>query len=147
MRQFRFRLQQVLNYRSHLENEAKDRLAQERGKLARLVAEGDRLAAETLRWSEKYLETARTGLTPGEAMRIHFYMKELGRMQEENRRRAAAQTGAVEKVRAELLEKMKERKVMEILCDRQKARFEQEQRRREEKETEELVTERLAARS
>lgn len=144
MQKFRFRLQQVLEYRGHLEDESKDRLAMEQGKLARLLAEGKRLADETARWSRNYLDTAREGLTPVEADRIHCYMKDLGRLQEENRRQAAKQSETVEQVRAELLERMRERKIMETLRDRQKARFEKEERRREEQAVEELVVSRLA---
>lgn len=143
MQKFQFRLQQVLEYRSHLESEQKDRLALEKNKLDTLVHEENRLNGELSHWSGKYLQSMRVGVTPEEAIRIHYYMKELDRLLEENSRQIVRQEAQVEQTRLELVEKMKDRKTMEALYDKQKGRFITEELRKEERNIEEIIISRL----
>lgn len=58
-------------------------------------------------------------------------------------RRIEQQNNVVEKARLLLIEKMKERKTMESLYDKQRERFNYEQSRQEEKNIEELIAARL----
>lgn len=142
---FKFRLAPVHELRKHAEKESRDALAAERRKLAELENEGASLESALSRWSRRYTESAKAGVSPSEAGRILSYIDELNRMIEENVRAQQAQSAAAEKARFELVERMKDRKTLDSLRDRQFQAFIESERHKEEKELEELINGRIAA--
>ena len=145
MARFTFRLKPVLELRRHLEQESRDALARERQVLSGLQDEGKRLSGEFKFWSRRYMKSAETGISPQEAVRISSYIEELNRLTEENAKAVARQNAVVEKERLALIEKMKDRKTIETLYDKQLAAFTENERKKAEKETEEIIAGRLYA--
>ena len=140
--QFKFRLQTVFDLRQHLEDEQKDTLSRERVKLNELEAELQTLKNELLGWSQRYRESAGSGISPAEVMRIVRYLEELQKNINLQERSIERQNAVVERERLLLIEKMKERKTIEALCGKQRERFEYEESKRQEKEIEELISSR-----
>jgi len=143
MAAFKFRLMSVLELRRHAERDQKDTLARERQLLAELMDESKRLLGELRFWSRQYLKNAEAGMSPPEAIRINAYLEELGRLLEENEKQAELQAAAVEKARLELIERMKERKPLDTLYDKQLTSFTELERVKEEHLVEEMVMSRL----
>ena len=139
---FKFRLQTVYDLRQHLEEEQKDTLAKERQKLGELVAAREALKTSFDVWSKKYMTLAAEGMSPIEAVRIDQYLNDLNKNIVLASRQIEKQTENVENERLILIEKMKDRKTMETLSDKQRERFRLEEGRKEEKEIEELISSR-----
>ena len=139
---FKFRLQTVYDLRQHLEEEQKDTLAKERQKLGELVAAREALKNSFDTWSKKYMTLAVEGMSPIEAVRIDQYLDDLNKNIVLASRQIEKQTENVENERLILIEKMKDRKTMETLSDKQRERFRLEEARKEEKEIEELISSR-----
>lgn len=139
---FKFRLQTVYDLRKHLESEQKDALARERQKLNELIAEEQRLKVKFKLWSSRYLEAAGAGMSPSDAVIIGRYLDELQKSIIQAGRGIERQNAVVERERLLLIEKMKERKTIETLHDKQHERFNYDEGRRQEKEIEELITSR-----
>ena len=139
---FKFRLQTVYDLRQHLEEEQKDTLAKERQKLGELVAAREALKSSFDTWSKKYMALAVEGMSPIEAVRIDQFLDDLNKKIVLASRQIEKQTETVENERLLLIEKMKDRKTMETLCDKQRERFRFEEGKKEEKEIEELISSR-----
>lgn len=139
---FKFRLQTVFDLKQHMESEQKDALARERQKLNELVAEQQKLKDKFKLWSARYLESAKTGMSPSDAVLVGRYLDELQKSIIKAGREIERQNAVVERERLLLIEKMKERKTIETLHDKQRERFCYEEGRRQEKEIEELITSR-----
>lgn len=143
MRRFHFRLASLQDLRRHSEQESKDRLMRERLRLTELMRESDRIMLETRRWSQRYLKMAQQGIRPIDSMRIDAYLSELARLKEENEKAVGAQESVVEKARADLTDKMKERKTIDRLRERQMQSFMLEESRRDEKLLEDQIQGRM----
>lgn len=139
MGRFVFRLQPVYDLRKHAEKEQQDALARERQKLLEIERAGAALQAAFGNWSAAYVRSAREGMTPPEALRISNYIDELGHRLEENQKQAQQQNGVVEKERLLLIEKMKERKTLDKLYEKQLNAYREAERLRDEQEIEERV--------
>lgn len=141
---FHFRLQSVLNMKQQLEKEQKEAFSQANAKLDELTEFGEKIENEYRRWSSSYIRAARTGTSPSDAIRICSYLSELQQLMEKNRERVEQQTEEVESQRVLLIEKMRERKLMETLRDRQCERFTKEEQKKQEKETEDMILARIS---
>lgn len=143
MSRFQFRLKPVQELRAHIEQEYKDVLARERIRLNELEDEKRQLENKFSFWSAQYLENAEIGMSPSDAVTINNYIEELKRLIVENENHRSAQTIVVEKARVELIDKMKDRKTMDVLYEKQLASFMEEDRHKTELEIEEMITSRL----
>lgn len=139
---FRFRMQTVFDLRRHLESEQKDALSKERQKLEELCAARDLLADSFGSWSKRYMKLAAGGMNPLDAVQIGRYLDDLSTNIVLADRQIEHQQQAVEKARLELVERMKDRKTMETLYDRQFERFRYDEGKKEEKEIEDLISSR-----
>lgn len=139
---FKFRLQTVYDLRQHLESEQKDALSRERQKLSELEAEKDGLAEKFSTWSKKYMDMAGAGMSPQDAVLIGQYLDDINKNTEIVSRKIAKQNEVVEKERLLLIEKMKDRKCLEKLYEKQRERFIYDMGKKEEQEIEELITSR-----
>lgn len=137
---FKFRLQTVYDLRQHLESEQKDALTRERQKLNELVASKEELKASFKEWSKRYMLLAGKGMSPQDAVRIGQYLDEIDRNIIIVSRQIEKQQLNVENERKLLIEKMKDRKSMEKLFDKQRERFIYDENKKEEKEIEELIS-------
>lgn len=142
---FKFRLQAVYDLRKHLEEEQKDAMAAAQQKLHQFEEERDELERKFAVWSKKYLDLADKGMSPEEAVRIGRYLDDLRKDTLLALRKIEKQTLEVEEQRRLLAERMKERKSIETLHDKQKERFIFEENKKEEKELESLLTSRRKA--
>lgn len=142
---FKFRLQAVYDLRRHLENEQKDALNAARQKLDELVKARDGLNRSYEIWSKRYIERAEKGMSPSDAATIGRYLEELRRQIALSTRQIERQKAAVERERLFLIEKMKERKTIESLYNKQKERFLYEEGIKREKALEDLITSRREA--
>lgn len=140
--EFRFRLQTVYDLKQHMEDEQKDALARERIKLDNLAAEEQSLKQKLMFWSKRYLSSASEGISPIEVVQIGRYIEELNQNIIKTGRQIERQKAVVERERQLLIEKMKERKTLETLHDKQLERFKYEQGKEQEKEIEELISSR-----
>ena len=143
MGRFQFRLQALYDLRRHMEKEQKDALAREKQRLDALRAEAERLSDQFSCWSRKYLVCGEQGMSPAQAAQISGYLSELERLIRENARQTVRQEAEMEKARQALVEKMKDRKVMDTLHDKQQASFQAQERLKDEKEIEEIISNRL----
>lgn len=143
MKRFRFKLQPVLDLRCHLENEQKDALTRERQKLAELQLEEEQLRKKSEYWSNEYLKKADSGMMAEEAVRIDNFIQELSRQIAEVLKKQEVQAEVVEKTRIELVNKMKDRKTLDKLFEKQSDKFYYEENHKDEKAVEELITERM----
>jgi flagellar FliJ protein len=145
MARFKFRLKPIQELRKHIEQEHKDALSREQQKLYELQDEGKRLKGEFTFWSRQYMRTAEAGISPQEAVRINTYLGELNSLIEGNDKAVAAQSIVAENARLELIEKMKDRKTLDTLYEKQFSSYTENERYKAERETEEMVTSRLYA--
>ncbi|HEX3026309.1 MAG TPA: flagellar export protein FliJ [Clostridia bacterium] len=139
MKQFKFRLQQVLEFKRHLEMEQKDQLAVEKIKLDNFLAEETQLRSKFQFWAKRYIEFSYKGISPAQAAEINGFLSELSRMIDQCIKKIQDQEARVETVRQQLVEKMKDRKTLESLADKQSSRFLQEEMLKEEKSVEEII--------
>lgn len=145
MMNFKFRLQTVYDLRQHLEDEQKDALNAARQKLNELIAARDHLNYRFEIWSKKYVDLAEHGMSPADAVRIGQYLEDLRKQIALTTRQIEKQEQVVERERIILIEKMKERKTIESLYNKQKERFIYEETIKEEKVLEDLITSRRGA--
>lgn len=145
MSAFVFKLQPILDLRSHLEKEQKDQFAAETGKLNHLLAQKAEWENAYGKWAERYLCSAAKGISPEEAVSICRYLEELRLQIQRTEIRIAEQDRVVEQARLELIEKMKDRKVIEALKKKQYQRYLEEQQKKQEKSIEEFVISRTFA--
>lgn len=139
---FRFRLQTVYDLRQHEEEEQKNTLSRARGRLAELEEAERLLRKAAAQWSRRYMEGARAGFLPQEAACIGDYLEDLERRIELAVRGREQQAAVVERERLVLVGRMQARKTLEKLHDRQFERFSYDERRKTEKEIEELIVSR-----
>ena len=143
MARFQFKLKPVLELRKYIEQEQKDTLAQERILLNQVQDELRNLREKFEFWSRTYIQSAESGTNPAEAVRMLRYIEELGSFIDKQVQLEAQQTVKVEKARLELIEKMKDRKTLDVLYDKQRFIHMENERIKTEKEIEEIVTGRL----
>jgi flagellar FliJ protein len=141
---FKFRLQTVYELRKHVEKEHKDQLSRERHTLIMLQETGKTLQTELERCSQKYMSCANEGMSPDEAVRMDSYIRDLNRLIVENEKSVVDQSVAVENARLALIEKMKDRKTLDSLYEKQSGSFFEDESRKTEKEIEEMISGRLA---
>ena len=139
MASFNFRLRSVHELRRHIENEYKDTHEAENQKLRELLNLGSKLLSEHKHWSQQYIKIASEGMSPTQAIRLGSYIEELLRQIRENELQIENQAEVVEKARLELIEKMKERKTLDKLYEKQYAEFTASDLLKTEKEIEDLI--------
>lgn len=139
---FKFRLQSVYDLRKHLESEQKDALMKERQKLDGLIAAKEELSERFDMWSQKYMKLAGEGMNPIDAVRIGQYLEDLSKNIVLALRKIERQEPIVESERILLIERMKDRKTMETLYDKQQERFRYDEGKKEEKVIEDLISSR-----
>jgi flagellar protein FliJ len=142
---FAFRLQSVYDLRKHLEDEQKDVYEKELRLLKELFDEKNRLENKFATWSSRYIRRAGEGMRPAELVTIGRYIEDINKSIATTGRQIERQSANVEKERLLLVERMKERKTMETLYDKQLTRFRYEQDRIEEKQIEELIASRRSS--
>ena len=136
---YRFRLESVLNYRRNLEEVAQQKLARERmlldghrEVLARFEAELARFVAELEQRKQK----------PMAAPLYSLYVQAIDRKEGDIARQhrvIAAQAKAVERARQHLVERVKERKVMEKAREREQEKYLREALRLEQNASDEQM--------
>lgn len=144
MKKFVFRLAAVQNLRVYAEKQQKDALAREQQALTRLEQEEAALAAQEEIWSRRYLELCEQGTRPQRLAQVQAYLCEQRAQRRKNARRQREQREAVEKARELLLEKVRDRKSMDALYQKQLHDYLYEQKLQAEKELEEQVSVRTA---
>lgn len=140
---FRFPLQKVLNYREQLEEEAKIRLA----KAQQMFLEEERRFV-TLRdlLGEKKAQLYQNVLMPaGERWLLENFIKGLRADMAATQLRLRTLHQMVAEARRAVLERAKERKVLEKLKERQKERHDKDEREKERKIHDETATLRFKA--
>lgn len=142
-RPFRFNLQKVLDYRSQLEDQAKLALAKAQQAHQRQV----KLIAEINRNLVEHLESMAhaTDLTAADIWLSRNYANRLAGDLFQARQREAQLAQDVRTRRLELVEKAKERKLLEKLKETQAIRHEREENRKEQAEFDEMATLRYQA--
>lgn len=143
MKAFHFRLESVLKLRQYAEKQQKDALGREMLMLHRLEEEGKKLAEADRIWSGTCLSLCKKGTGPAEMMRIQTYLSELRKGQTENRRRQKTQSNAVEQARTALMEKVKDRKMLDALYEKQLLAYHDEEKKQAENEIIDLLSTRL----
>jgi len=136
---YKFRLESVLNYRRNLEEVAQQKLAREqvlleeyRSALARFEADLARLVGELEQRKKK----------PVAAPLYSLYMQAIDRREQDiaqQQQVIAAQIKAVEQARRELVERVKDRKVMEKARERDQGKYLREVLQQEQKASDEQM--------
>lgn len=139
MGRFHFRLQAVQELRQHAEKEQQDALLRERRRLDALMTKSTRLADDFTRWSGRYLESGSRGLPALEMARIRAYLDELSGQIACNAAKIREQEAVVERERLRLVERVKERRIIDTLHDKKYTAFTQQQRRSSYKELEDQM--------
>lgn len=137
MARFRFRLEPVLNYRSALEEKAKEELA---GSLARYQREKQVLEQleEDLSAHTRPVACGKVDLT--QLTMLESYQRYLEMQLEKQAARVRAAEETVAKCRRKLEQKMRERKVVEVLKDKQYHEFLYQEEREEQKFLDDIAT-------
>lgn len=140
---FHFSLQKILNYRLQLEEEAKVRLA----KVQQMyIKEEQRLEELKTLLAEKEPALYRNfDMDAGERWLLENYVKGLRADISETQLRLRSLHEMVEQARAFLLERAKDRKVLEKLKEKQASRYRDEERQKELKTNDETATLRYKA--
>ena len=144
MKKFVFRLAAVQNLRVYAEKQQKDVLAREQQALALLEKEETELTAREADWSHRYLQFCEQGTSPQRLAQVQAYLSEQRARRRENAHKQRTQHAAVEKARELLLEKVRERKSMDALYQKQLKAYLYEQKLQAEKELEDQVSVRAA---
>lgn len=139
---FHFSMQKILNYREQLEEEAKVRLATAQ----RMCMEEER-RCQDLRTllAEKEDQSRNIALSYGERWLLDNFIKGLRADMAASLLRLRSLRQATEQARLHMLERIKERKVLEKLKERQKERHDAEERDKERKTNDETATIRYIA--
>lgn len=137
MARFHFRLEPVLNYRSTLEEKAKEELA---GSLARYYREKQVLEEleEDLSAHTQPVECGKVDVT--QLVMLESYQRYLEGQLEQQSARVRAAEEVVAKCRRKLEQKMRERKAVEILKDKQYQEFLYQEEREEQKFLDDIAT-------
>ena len=142
-RPFRFSLQKVLEYRTQLEDQAKLALAKAEHALARQVA----LVLSLEGALEQHLEASsrRVSANAAEMWLSRNYAKRLADDLEEARAARTHLEQAARECRAELIERAKERKLLEKLKEKQADRHARNEEHKEQAQFDEMATLRYQA--
>lgn len=140
MARFKFRLRPVHELRKYVEQEQMDILAQERLTLAQIQDEIRNLREKYEFWARKYIQSAEAGVSPAQVVQMLRYIEELGKLIDRQETQEAKQTVKVEEARLELIERMKDRKTLDVLLEKQQLLHRKTELAKEEKEIEEIVT-------
>jgi flagellar FliJ protein len=135
---FQFNLQRVLDYRTQLEEQAKLGLAQARRNYQEQSQYLDRLRARLADLDER--EAAKTDLDPAELWLARNYRQGLKQDIETGRRKLAELARVVDKKRREVVERSKDRKLLEKLKSNKALEFAREESNREQRENDDLAT-------
>jgi flagellar FliJ protein len=136
---FKFRLQSIFDLRVHIENEQKDIYAAENVRLSELDVKREKLGQKFDQWSLKYMNEAESGINATDASQIHNYLDDLKELIRRTDKQIEVQQQVVENERLNLIEKMKDRKTLENLKDRQHKFFCEAIQKKDEKEIEETL--------
>lgn len=141
MSEYKFKMEKVLEYRSHLEKRKVEDYAREN---MRLEEEKDRL----LELREEYGGKNRDQETGLHEMRMQFLYKEkLRRDMHVQEVQIQATENKVEDARGYLIEARKDRKIMEILKDKDKTRYLFDVSQKEQKELDDITIMKYASRA
>lgn len=143
MKKFVFHLAPVQSLRAYAEKQQKDVLAREQQALNLLEDEAARLEEQKAAWSRRYLRLCEQGARPLQLVRIQTFLSDVRARQAENGRRVRAQRETVENARQLLLERVRDRKSMDALYQKQLSAYAYEQKLQSEKELEDQVSSRL----
>jgi flagellar FliJ protein len=136
---FKFRLQSIFDFRVHIENEQKDIYAAENEGLSELSEKKENLEQKFYMWSHKFMNEAESGMTATDCTQIHHYLENIKELIRRTDNQIEVQQQVVENERLNLIEKMKDRKTLENLKDRQYKLFCAEMQKKSEKEIEEIL--------
>lgn len=144
MADFHFALQALLDYRSHLVDQAQLELARAAGEHRSALVELERLRAlERAGLGQLARENDRAA--PGETLEVLRYLDLLGRRIAGQEDAVAALASSVARARERLAEALRERKMIERLRDRERAAFLARQRWLEAQRAQEATDQRVAA--
>jgi flagellar FliJ protein len=144
MSQFKFRMQSIFDLRVHIEHEQKDVYTAENIRLRELFETKENLKAKFDLWALKYMNAAEIGINAADASQIYHYLDELKELLRRTEKQIEVQHQVVENERIVLIEKMKDRKTLENLKDRQFKLFWEEMQKKEEKDIEEIIVSTLS---
>lgn len=144
MPRFKFRLQSIFDLRVHIENEQKDVYTVENIRLSELFETKGSLTSKFDLWSLKYMNAAEIGINVADASQIYHYLDDLKELIRRTEKQIEVQSQVVENERLILIEKMKDRKTLENLKERQFKLFCEEMQKKEEKDIEEIIVSTLS---
>ena len=134
---FKFKLQQVLNYRAQLEDQAKMALGRALNELAVHQKYVDDLQTElTVQISKGYHDGIRT---VDERWVQDNYIRRLKDDLEKGRFRLEEAEMLVHRCRSELLRKSQDRRLLDKLCDKQRDRYNHEESQKEQYALDEMA--------
>jgi flagellar FliJ protein len=137
---FKFRLQSIYDLRVHVENEQKDIYASENESLRELTEKKQNLEQMFDQWSQNYMNQTESGISATECSMIQCYLENLKDLMKRTDQQVEVQQQIVENARLNLVEKMKDRKTLENLKERQYNLFREEMLRKDEKDIEETLS-------
>ncbi|MBN2687729.1 MAG: flagellar export protein FliJ [Deltaproteobacteria bacterium] len=134
---FSFRLQSVLDFRKQVEDGHLAEFARVRRRLDHEMERLSRIMEDTMRMMNHLMMIGKGDIQPGDIALVKSYIKSLREL--ERRQQAVIETVKLEleDKRAELLEAVKQRKIMENLRERRFEAYKSEAQKRELKELDE----------
>ncbi len=134
---FRFRLESVLTVRKNIEEQVQLKLAREQMMLNNYQMHLQGVQADRLRFSADMEERKKKTMDGGKFLFFMESMRILELQMHILKNSIAGQEHAVEKVRNELVQAMKERKVIEVLREKDLLNYQREERLKEQNESDE----------
>lgn len=134
---FKFKLQQVLNYRGQLEDQAKMALGHAQNELAVRQKQVDELQVElAVQVSKGYNEGIRT---VDERWVQDNYIRRLKEDLEKARLRREEAEMLVHRCRADLMHKSQDRQLLDKLCEKQREKYNHEEAQKEQNALDEMA--------
>ncbi len=134
---FKFKLQQVLNYRGQLEDQAKMALGRAQNELSVRQKQVDELQAElALQAGKGYNEGIRT---VDERWVQDNYIRRIKEDLEKARLRREEAEMLVHRCRSELMRKSQDRQLLDKLCDKQREKYNHEEAQKEQYALDEMA--------
>ncbi|MDR1539913.1 MAG: flagellar export protein FliJ [Clostridiales bacterium] len=146
MAKFNFRLQGYLNVKEKLEGQRKMEYGQmlqalEKEKANLFMLESEK--AQCLGLFKLTISSGKKGLDPEEMKRYNSYLSRIAAMINRQSAKVAEAESSAEKKRLELLEAMKERKMLDTLKDKARAVYNRQELLDEQKAADEIVSSRF----
>jgi flagellar FliJ protein len=140
MKKFAFKLETVLRYRRNRYEQARDGFARAAGEYRQACDELDDTVRDEERRRDEFLERQRSELDAEGMMRHVRYLAHLAGVRRNQIRAAAERKSEMEQKRVEMVDRSRDKKIMETFKDRKRDQYMQELRRDEQKMIDESAT-------